>query len=475
MKYEILFLFFSSCYCSIIEFALTRDINYRYSTPICIGIPNQCFDLYLDFFSQYIWVGTNSTGISSDSYFDPNLSATGKPFNDNIQKEKSIHFVSQVSGNLFNDTLIFPNFQIQGLNFLLVNHATNLKNLSTFEGEIGLGIMERNRDEDFCFYRKLLKNKIIEQIVFSYKYINENTAKLLIGTVPKEIEEEFMHFGTCDLVKGEYNYTEELSTSSDKYPNSEILTRETWGCRIPSIYLIKNNGDNIYFDNKEKTIETFFDIQEEFCVVDISFLLFLETTVFRKYIDSGKCSLIRKDQWIFSFQCLESIEFDTKEIYLDFGEWNLKVPFTMDKVFKKERKKEIYDFIFVSEVPEKIVDKNEEKIVEKRREKKWILGRTLLKLFNIVFDVDNSKVGLYNKTLIKYKETANPKRPSYKTSLPEFYDPKKYRKIKKIGSFIFLFCLIVGIILLIRFFRRKALFNKDVKVESFESYTQIKN
>ena len=81
--------------------------------------------------------------------------------------------------------------------------------------------------------------------------------------------------------------------------------------------------------------------------------------------------------------------------------------------------------------------------------------------------MDNQIIGLYNKTSIIYANAEDAEKSKYRTKLPDFVDPNKYKTIKKIGFVVFIIIMLFGIVLIFRFIRRKMQVNKMKDIESY--------
>lgn len=442
-----------------VELTIVTNSDNEYQVKICLGTPSdQCFNMIPDFNSPYTWINSKKCiFIEQTPKFDPDKSQT---FKQQISpKEFKVNNEYQIEGTVVEDTAEFPQFEITNWRFILIDkYITHPIEGNYYEGMLGLGFAH-TYEENFSFVHLLEKQGIIKDKIFTFETINDDNAKLTFGVIPQKIIDNYKHFGTCNLGLKEYDYDEEWSkkTHTNEYDIHLKYKKPIWECDVSSIYLSNENGDQLKYESPNNIEGINIDLNKDYTIVPFSFLFFLENTLFKSAISKGDCSFYKNfKKNFYSFKCVVNDPiFDYEYLNIEFEKWKIKLKITNQLFISYGN--EIH-FIFVS---------NE-------GERNWYLGSSLLQYFSVLFDMDRKVLGLYNETSIIYNDENEAVVPQYRTVLPDFVDPNKYKSIRKVGILVFIIILLLGIILLFRFIRRRMLiFQFNVEKEKIEGYAKM--
>ena len=445
------FLLINSVVSGIVELTMVIGYNKVYSSKICMGqYSEQCFDLIPDFSSPYTWVNSNKCEFIPLPKFESDKSSTFHPIE--VRKTRKIDNY-EIEGIIGEDTLSFPQFDLRKVKFLLVDQYTNDPIKGKYiEGMLGLGFAHSS-EEGYSFIDLLVKQGVIKERIFTYEYQNENTARMKFGVVPKKVIDDYTHFGTCNLGIKEYDFDEEWSkiNHTNEYDIHYKYTKPIWECTPFSIYLEDNNGNKEIYDSPNNIESLYIDINEDGTIVPFSFLFFLESTLFKKAIAKGDCSFYKnKENDYYSFKCVaDNPELDFTYINIEFEKWKIHLDLNDENLFYSYSNEKRFNFY------------------SRPDEKQWRIGNSIAKYFIVIYDMDNQIIGLYNKTSIIYANAEDAEKSKYRTKLPDFVDPNKYKTIKKIGFVVFIIIMLFGIVLIFRFIRRKMQVNKMKDIESY--------
>lgn len=443
----------------VVELTIVTNSDDEYQAKICLGTPSdQCFNVIPDFNSPYTWINSKECiFIDETPKFDPNKSKTFKQYD--TLKEFKVNNEYQIEGTVVEDSAEFPQFEITNWRFILIDkYLTHPTKGNYYEGMLGLGFAHTN-EENYSFVHLLEKQGIIKNKIFTFETINDDNAKLTFGVVPQKIIDDYKHFGTCNLGLKEYDYDKEWSkiNHTNEYDIHLKYNKPIWECVASSIYLSNGNVEQINYESPNNIEGINLDFNKDYTVVPFSFLFFLENTVFKSAISKGDCSFYKDfKKNFYSFKCVVNEPvFDYEFLNIEFEKWKIKLKISTQLFVRYGN--EIYC-----------------RFVSNEGERNWYLGASLLQYFSIIFDMDNQVLGLYNETNIIYNNENEAVVPEYRTTLPDFVDPNKYKSIRKVGILVFVIILLCGIILLFRFIRRRILiFQYNVETEKIEEYMKM--
>ena len=167
--------------------------NFKYflmETEICVGTPEQCFNVLYDTGSAYLILGIPNSSLKFKKSFNSLMSDTFSPTCDNIY---AIPFKSSVinAREAKDKVSIIRKFRLPYLfSFLLSWNSTESYD---YDGILGLGNYypridsENSFDERFSFVHYLKKNGIINKLIFGHEYHDRTHGSIYFGEEPKSM------------------------------------------------------------------------------------------------------------------------------------------------------------------------------------------------------------------------------------------------------------------------------------------------
>ena len=337
----------------------TNYIEYLYNNDLFInfeiGIPSQSIPLFLSFedLPTYI-IGKKLNGL-----YNPSISQTLK----NISFREEIFFLQKFhTGYIINETIEFQNIKkekekIKDISLIL---ATSFNSGHKIKSILGLSIngMISLQNQNFIF--ELKTNKIIESMVWTLKFNNENEGEIIIGNLPhyysKNFEEENLKLVKAEKRLGSAVYWDFLFNKV--YYNDTLFDDDVSGYLDVEFGLIKGSL------NYKQFIENKFLNEENLCKKNFAF---------KNSVEYYVCDLKSK------IKNFPKIIFEQMELKFNFE-------LNYEDVFEKREDGYYCKIVFD--------DKENKKI--------FVLGQPFLKKYQIVFDSDRKLMGIYTKKAINY-------------------------------------------------------------------------
>ena len=339
---------------SLIQAPTDSDYDSQTTANICLGTPAQCFNLLVQSNSFFLFVSSNEAKAQeSKNKFDYSKSSTVVR---STKEYRLKYYGVKIVGNEAQDILSINGEIVSRIRFLL---ATNTGSYKKYDGIIGLGYNPSKDEKKFSIIQQLFDNGKIPHKVFSQKYSNGYKGYINIGEIPKYIVEDYLHYGRCKAL--------------NKYRDGKEYKNNNWECSL----------DKIYFGSDVNSGKSYTD--EEVLFLSYRKRSFLPEDIFEYITEklvskNEKCELKNDDKYSF-YECDKDVEIDS--LSLIFDNWEMKLNSSMLFVDSKENGKK--DFIFY----------------HKKKFEKFLLGRSLLMKFEIVYDYANKQIGFYHPD-VKY-------------------------------------------------------------------------
>ena len=200
--------------------------NFKYylmETNICVGTPEQCFNVLYDTGTPYLFLGMNDFNLKfkkgfnylmSDSFSSPSDNLLAIPLKSSVISAKEVK--DKVS--------IIPKYRLPYLfSFMLSWNSTESYD---YEGILGLGNyypksdMENSFDDRFSFVHYLKKNGIISKLIFGHEYTERLHGNIYFGEEPRSMRNGYFKCKVQNFIS---------------YVNK-------WHCQLLSMYFA--NGEN---------------------------------------------------------------------------------------------------------------------------------------------------------------------------------------------------------------------------------------
>ena len=200
--------------------------NYKYflmETKICVGTPEQCFNVLYDTGTAYLILGIPNSFLKFKKSFNSLMSDT---FSSTCDKLFAIPFKSSVinAREVKDKVSIVPKFRLPYLfSFLFSWNSTDSYD---YDGILGLGNYypredsENSFDERFSFIHYLKKNGIINKLIFGHEYHDRTHGSIYFGEEPKSMRNGYFKCKVQNFIS---------------YANK-------WHCQLLSMYF--SNGEN---------------------------------------------------------------------------------------------------------------------------------------------------------------------------------------------------------------------------------------
>ena len=364
----------------LIQASTESDYSSQTTANICLGTPPQCFNLLVQSNSFFLFVSSNEAkSQESKNKFDYTKSSTVVR---STKEYRLKYYKDKIIGSEAQDILSINGETISRIRFLL---ATNTGNYKKEDGIIGLGYNPSSDEKKFSIIQQLFDNGKIPHKVFSQKYTNGYKGYLTIGEIPKYIVEDYLHYGRCKAL--------------NKYKDGKEYKNNNWECSL----------DKIYFGADENSGKSYSD--EEVLFLSYRKRSFLPEDIFdyitdKLFSNEEKCEQKEDNGYTF-YECDKDVEINS--LSLIFDNWEIKLNNSVLFTAPKENGKK--DFIFYY----------------KENFEKFLLGRSILMNFEIVYDYANKQIGFYHPD-VKYmgKEKVEPPK------VYQFLDDDKEYQEKKV-------------------------------------------
>ena len=339
--------------------------EHELMTYLCLGLPNQCFNLKLSFNSYNTWLCTNN---KSNPIYYPNLSTSLKQLDSTKLISTSKHITK---GNYVKDVIDTEHNENTIIQFYITDNA----NCSLIgKGELGLGNQDLlyTKNSNDSFIDQLYDNEIISGKVISIKFNNETNGKIILGDSYEVYGEQkylkIPSIGYSIVTSGNFINKIEITSTlySSNYPkvkcNIEINKR-----------LVLNFGTSFFIVPKF----TFYNISN---------------VTFSSYFKNSICKMKYKEDlqsdWIVCSEHILNTKLDNLVIHLNSGE---KIEINLSKLFLSYKNDKL---IFA--------------IISRPNLQYFIIGDIFLKRFTIFLDKDKKTMRLYSKNIKVIGTNNNP-------------------------------------------------------------------
>lgn len=357
------------------------DLDYkekeRTTTELCLGTPPQCFKLIIQTNSFYIWVSDAESKVqkSVNKFHTKNSSTLSRKYTEITSQ----YYANNVTGIEGVDILSIKGTKIGKVKFLLVSKSYGYQKV---DGMIGLGYLPSINEKKFSIIEQLHKAKLIHHKVFAQKYLNSTTGEFTIGEIPKYIVEDYKHYGRCKAM--------------DKVIDVRHYKNKNWQCELKAL-----NFGNIFepsrlYSLKKKKV-SFLEFRKRTLIPKFVFD-YLRNKYFKKAIDSGKCEIKKKKRYSM-IVCDQ--DFEVQNLNIVLGSWVMAIP---NQKLWKPLKNEKKEFI----------------LYQKTNYDKFIIGRSILMHFHMVYDTQNKQIGFYGPTVQHFGNLKVTKPKTYHQLLDDY-------------------------------------------------------
>ena len=347
---------------SSLEVPTENEMEFKTVLNACLGTPPQCFNLGVQTNTFYIWV-RSSKSREKDSKAKTFNVTHSKTLQKNNQYFQRRIFGRKVSGFEARDILIIDGKDYSKINFLILETTDSLLGM---EGFIGLGYTPNTKERKFSIIQQLFENGVIPHKVFTQKYFTEEKGQLTIGQIPKYIIKDYIHYGRCAAL--------------DKVIKGKRYKNNNWECKIDEIYY-GNDEKNIIPMKKGVEQKMSFLSYRKRSFVTLEVFEQIENTYLKKEIKEGKCVAKHERRYSF-YECDKDTQI--QNITFVFGDWEFTVEGkNMFKLRKSTNTKELI-------------------LYHKDNFEHFLIGRSIVKGFEMVYDYANKQIGFYHSS-VKYK------------------------------------------------------------------------
>ena len=380
---------------SSLEILTENEKEFKTVLKACLGTPPQCFNLGVQTNTFYIWVRSSNSREKNlkTKTFDLNNSTTLQRNNQYFQKRI---FGRKVTGFEARDILTINGQDYSKINFIILESTGSLLGM---EGFIGLGYTPNTDERKFSIIHQLFENWVIPHKVFTQKYFTEEKGNLIIGQIPIYIVKDYIHYGRCAAL--------------DKVINGKRYKNNNWECKIDDIYYGNNKENSLYLDKNHEQKMSFLSYRKR-SFIPLELFSQLGNTYLKNEIKDGKCFERHEKRYSF-YECKKEVEI--QNITFVFGDWEFTVEGKdMFKMNKDGNTKELI-------------------LYHKDNFEHFLLGRSILKEFEMVYDYANKQIGFYHSS-VKYKGKLKVEPPKIYEFLEEEneYQPKTIRDGHSIQS-----------------------------------------
>ena len=349
---------------SFIDAEIESDFFSKTVMNLCLGTNPQCFDVVVQTNSFYIMVSDfQSRAQESKNKFDYTKSTTI------IRNSRFItlnFFFQQIKGQEASDILTIGEKTLSRVNFLLISTSGKF---NTDDGFIGLGYTPNNDEKKFSIIQQLFENGDISHKVFTQKYTDNYNGHITFGEIPKYIVEDYTHYGRCHAL--------------NKIKGKKEYKNNNWECYIDAMFYGDGN------DTKKNNIAKFNKEEDKKEVLFLSYRkrTFLPKKIFesigktylKDFIDGNKCAVREENRYTF-YEC--DLDVKLERLNLVFDNW--EIPIESEDLFEEPKEgRNKKEFIFYY----------------KDRFERFLLGRSILKEFEMVYDYANKQIGFYHKNV----------------------------------------------------------------------------
>ena len=372
---------------SSLEISTENEMEFKTVLDACLGTPPQCFKLGVQTNTFYIWVRSSNSREKDSKVktFDITQSKTLQKNNQYFQRRI---FGRKVTGFEARDILTINQKDYSKINFLILETTDSLLDM---EGFIGLGYTPNTKERKFSIIQQLFENGVIPHKVFTQKYFTEEKGQLTIGQIPKYILSDYTHYGRCAAL--------------DRVIKGKRYKNNNWECKIDVIYYGDKEKNVIPMKNGEEQRMSFLSYRKR-SFVTLEVFEEIGNTYLEKEIKKGECIARHKQRYSF-YECNKDIE--AQNITFVFGDWEFTIEGKdMFKMKKDGKTKELI-------------------LYHKDNFEQFLLGRSILKGFEMVYDYANKQIGFYHDN-VKYKGKLKVTPPK----IYEFLEDEEEYKVKQV-------------------------------------------
>ena len=370
-----------------LEIPTENEMEFKTVLDACLGTPPQCFKLGVQTNTFYIWVRSSNSREKNSQVktFDITQSKTLQKNNQYFQRRI---FGRKVTGFEARDILTINEKDYSKINFLVLETTDSLLGM---EGFIGLGYTPNSKERKFSIIQQLFENGVIPHKVFTQKYFTEEKGQLTIGHIPKYILSDYIHYGRCAAL--------------DRVIKGKRYKNNNWECKIDDIYFGGKEKNAISLKKEEEQRMSFLSYRKR-SFVTLEVFEDIANTYLKKEIKKGQC-IIRHELRYSFYECEKDTE--VENITFVFGDWE----FTVDgkDMFKMKKGGKTKELI----------------LYHKDNFEHFLLGRSILKGFEMVYDYANKQIGFYHDS-VKYKGKLKVTPPK----IYEFLEDEEEYKVKEI-------------------------------------------
>ena len=347
---------------STLDVETENEMEFKTVLNACLGTPPQCFKLGVQTNTFYIWVRS-----SSSREKDPNVKTFDISNSTTLQKNNQYFqrriFGRTVTGFEARDILTINGEEYSKINFIILETTDSLFGM---EGFIGLGYTPNSDERKFSIIQQLFENGVIPHKVFTQKYFSAKRGQLTIGQIPKYIVKDYTHYGRCAAL--------------DKVVKGKRYKNNNWECKIDDIYFGNDEKNIIPMKKNEEQKMSFLSYRKR-SFVPLDIFEQIGNTYLKKEIKKGICKA-RHERRYSLYECEKDTE--VENITFVFGDWE----FTVEgkDMFKLNRDGKTKELI----------------LYHKDNFEHFLLGRSILKGFEMVYDYANKQIGFYHSS-VKYK------------------------------------------------------------------------
>ena len=331
----------------------------RIITEIKVGTEPQKIPMLIDLFYYdfYIAGKTKENEKSPSIIFDQSNSKTF------YQKEKFAEFGGRGFNIGYKASDVFLNSndnQNYNLSFILAMDPDE-----GVSGMIGLKINSQEDEEiiEYNFIKQLKKANAIKNYYFTIKYTDDTHGNLIIGDLPENYDNKF--------------HGVEFKDTYVINPNDP----SSWNMEIDSIYTKFGN-------NEDKTdlgkASIFFRLNLGITFGTQEYLEELKKSFMAEQIKNGIC-FEQKTSYYYTYYCKKSVNFSKmKNLYFYNKELDYNFEFTYKDLFYYNELDNNYYFLIEFEISQN---------------KRWLIGEFFFKKYQLIFNQEKRKIGIYNGKL----------------------------------------------------------------------------
>ena len=350
---------------NLLEANTESDFDSKTVMNVCLGTVPQCFDLVVQTNSFYIMVSDyQSRAQESKNKFDYTKSSTI------VRNSRFVtlnYYTELIKGQEASDILTIGGTTLSRINFLLISSAGKFRQE---DGFIGLGYTPSNDEKKFSIIQQLFENGDIPHKVFTQKYTDNYNGHITFGEIPKYIVEDYTHYGRCHAL--------------NKVRGKKEYKNNNWECLIDYMYYGDGNDtkkNNIAkFNKEEDKKEVLFLSYRKRSFLPYKIFELIGKTYLKDLIKEKKCSIGEVNRYTF-YEC--DLDVKLEKLNLVFDSWLIQI-----------------DSGQLFEEPRETKDKKEFIFYYKKNFEKFLLGRSILKEFEMVYDYANKQIGFYHKSVI---------------------------------------------------------------------------